>query len=163
MIIRCDMALAIMYLSWFLNIYCVILFTVKCCIFSQQLIIFFSDGTISSSCIFSRECYSLTSPDPVHPDLVGTLGCSVWERWWAHCGQACGLIVGTLVGTLWARWWAHCGHAGGHGTLWARWWAHCGHACGKIVGTLVGTCEHVCRQIVGTLVGTLWARFAVLL
>ena len=120
MIIRCDMALAIMYLSWFLNIYCVILFTVKCCIFSQQLIIFFSDETISSSCIFSRECYSLTSPDPVHPDLVGTLGCSVWERWWAHCGQACGLIVGTLVGTLWARWWAHCGHAGGHGTLWAR-------------------------------------------
>ena len=129
MIIRCDMALAIMYLSWFLNIYCVILFTVKCCIFSQQLIIFFSDETISSSCIFSRECYSLTSPDPVHPDLVGTLGCSVWERWWAHCGQACGLIVGTLVGTLWARWWAWYVVGTLMGTLWACLRENCGHAC----------------------------------
>ena len=129
MIIRCDMALAIMYLSWFLNIYCVILFTVKCCIFSQQLIIFFSDGTISSSCIFSRECYSLTSPDPVYPDLVGTLGCSVWERWWAHCGQACGLIVGTLVGTLWARWWAWYVVGTLMGTLWACLRENCGHSC----------------------------------
>ena len=129
MIIRCDMALAIMYLSWFLNIYCVILFTVKCCIFSQQLIIFFSDETISSSCIFSRECYSLTSPDPVHPDLVGTLGCSVWERWWAHCGQACGLIVGTLVGTLWARWWAWYVVGTLMGTLWACLRENCGHPC----------------------------------
>ena len=83
MIIRCDWALTIMYLSWLFNIYCVILFTVKFCfVFSQQLffIIFFCDETIKSSYIFSRECYSLTSPDPVYPDLVGELVGSLWER-----------------------------------------------------------------------------------
>ena len=75
MIIRCDWALAVMYLSWLLNIHCVILFTVKCCILCLQL--FFHDETIRSSCISSRECYTPTSPDPIYPDLVGTLGCSV--------------------------------------------------------------------------------------
>ena len=119
MIIRRDMALAIMYLSWLLNIHCVILFTVKC-IFSSIFFFFFSsDETIRSSCILNRECYSLTSPDPVYLDLVGTLGCSVWERWWAHCGHACGHIVSKLVGSLWARLRANCGHACRHilGTL----------------------------------------------
>ena len=38
MIIRCDWALAIMYLSWLLNIHCLIMFTVKFCIFSQQFL-----------------------------------------------------------------------------------------------------------------------------
>ena len=146
--------LAVMYLSAFKYSLCD---TVYCEVLYFQPAIFyffFCDETIRSSCIFSRECYFLTSTDPVYPDLEGTLGCSVWERWWAHCGQACGLIVGTLVGTLWASLWAHCGNAGGHivgtlvGTLWARLGSEFGHAC---------------RHIVGMLVGTLWARFAVFL
>ena len=88
MIIRCDWALTIIYLSWLFNIYSVILFTVKFCfVFSQQFLsffffsfFFFFDETIKSSYIFSRECYSLTSPDPVYPDLVGELVGLLWER-----------------------------------------------------------------------------------
>ena len=133
-----------MYLSWLLNIHCVILFTVKCCIFSQHFSVCFCflDEAIRSSCIFSLWL-------PLTPSIL-----TLWARWGAQYGNTDGYNVGKLVGTLWASLWAQCGNACGHfvsmlvGSLWARLQANCGHAC---------------RHILGTLVGTFWARFAVLL
>ena len=143
MIIRCDMALAIMYLSWFFKyslcytVYCVVLY------FQPAINYFFLRW--NNQFILHLQSWMLLSDFP-------------WPRPPWPCGHTGVLSVGTLVGTLWASLWTHCGNACGHivGTLVGM--VRCGHADGHIVGMLAGKLWAPLLALVSTFVGKLWAR-----